>query len=99
MGKNNAKLNYVLNVEARENASLNYNCFQEIEGEKSQVFTQNLQTHRDASLNFEYLNLSKSNTMNLTYGNLLGQGSNLKVGSCSFASGKHGFKKFDAFES
>lgn len=87
VGRNNSKLNYVLNVEAKDNANVKYTCFQSISGEKSQVFTQVLQAYRDAVLGFEYLNLNKANTMNLSYGNLLANGAEMRVGSCSFASG------------
>lgn len=87
IGRDNAKLNYVLNVDAKENSHLDFACFYDISSENSQVFTQNLQTYKDASINFEFLNLSKANCLNLSYGNLLGQGSNLKVSSCSFADG------------
>ncbi|MGI5842324.1 MAG: SufB/SufD family protein [Christensenellales bacterium] len=86
------KLNYHLNVIAKPNSHAKYVVFEDIEDGESNVFAHTFKLDSDANFDFKLLNLSKANVMNLTYGDLLGKGSQVNVETFAFAGGKTVFK-------
>jgi Fe-S cluster assembly protein SufD len=86
VGIDNAKINSVLEINAKDNCFIKYNAFYDIKSDFSQVFSQNLVAHKDANVNLNTINLSSANLMSLTYGQLIGQGANINLASCSFAN-------------
>lgn len=88
IGIDEAKANITLEILAKEDAVVKYTSFYDINSNKTQVFTKELSADKDTDINLLTLNLNSANTLDVTNGQLVGQGANIKASSLSFLNRK-----------